>query len=339
MNVIRGLVTRSARINAKGFSRTSFSRTIRMATAAPLLVLLAGATYSQTADAQNAPHVAGRYMDKRGRMLQDLCPAETSAAGSRRCFAHRVLGPNSAPTPMESPDVTCTPAKGTSTTPFTGSMTAMDLQKIYGLTNAAPSGGQVVAIVDAYGYANALTEMNIYRKAFGIPELAKCTGTVPKVGDPACFSNIDEFGFTSKVAADPTGGWEGEAALDLDMVSAACPDCSIVLVSAKTPTDAHLQAAVAIGPKKIPGLAAVSNSYGGTESQGDDDTAYTQKGVLILAASGDQDYLNQGTQNPALRTSPRRRRTFSPSAARSPRLRRPRRMASRKRCGTLASSK
>ena len=77
----------------------------------------------------------------------------------------------------------------------------------------------------------------------------------------------------------------------MDMVSAACPDCSILLVEIGNQegeysdqdfvTGAHTAATL--------GASATSISIGGPE-EGDDPTGYTTPGHLVLAASGDFGY-------------------------------------------------
>jgi subtilase family serine protease len=79
-------------------------------------------------------------------------------------------------------------------------------------------------------------------------------------------------------------------ALDLEMISASCPTCHIVLAEAKQPTDTALSkatmAAIAAG-------ATVTNhSYGRIELTGTDAEAdpYQQPGVTAVSATGDDGY-------------------------------------------------
>ena len=95
---------------------------------------------------------------------------------------------------------------------------------------------------------------------------------------------------------DPDAGWAQEISLDLDMVSAACPQCNILLVEADDNYTDNLAAAVdtavALGAKYV------SNSYGGTEdpSETDFDAYYNHPGVVVTASTGDDGY---GTSYPA----------------------------------------
>jgi hypothetical protein len=56
-----------------------------------------------------------------------------------------------------------------------------------------------------------------------------------------CFRKVNQSGQAGPLPADQ--GWGVEIALDLDMVSAACPDCKILLVESDSATLASLGSA------------------------------------------------------------------------------------------------
>jgi subtilase family serine protease len=154
-----------------------------------------------------------------------------------------------------------------------------DLQSAYNL----PSGGsgQTVAIVDAYDDPNAEADLAVYRSTYGLPACTTASG---------CFSKVNQDGAASPLPA-PDAGWAGEISLDLDMVSATCPSCNILLVEADTPTMDNLgtavNAAVTLGAKYV------SNSYGGSEDSsiaGADSQYFDHPGVAITASTGDSGY-------------------------------------------------
>jgi subtilase family serine protease len=154
-----------------------------------------------------------------------------------------------------------------------------DLRSAYKLP---PTGGagQTIAIVDAYDNPSAEADLAAYRQQFGLPA---CTT------DNGCFKKVNQHGAATPL---PQGnpGWGVEISLDLDMVSAACPDCHILLVEADTATDDNLAAAEDTAATS--GASAVSNSYGGDEYNGMDVAAkhYQHPGVAILASSGDSGF-------------------------------------------------
>ncbi len=161
-----------------------------------------------------------------------------------------------------------------------------DLQSAYKLPSATAGGGQTVAIVDAYDDPNAEADLATYRSQF---KLASCTTA------NGCFRKVNQAGTTSYPTAN--SGWGQEISLDLDMVSAICPTCHILLVEASSASNADLAASV--DEAATLGANAISNSYGGSESSGDVstyDVHYNHPGVAITASSGDSGY---GPQYPA----------------------------------------
>jgi subtilase family serine protease len=160
-----------------------------------------------------------------------------------------------------------------------------DIQSAYKLSTTLGA-GKTVAIVDAYDLPTAESDLATYRSQFGLPPCTTANG---------CFRKINQSGGTTPPAAND--GWGGEIALDLDMVSAACPQCKILLVEASSPTIANL--GTAVNQAVSQGAVAVSNSYGGSESSSEsswDTSYYKHSGVAITASSGDSGY---GTSYPA----------------------------------------
>lgn len=160
-----------------------------------------------------------------------------------------------------------------------------DLQSAYNLPSSTAGSGQTVAIVDAYNDPNAESDLGVYRKQFGLPA---CTTA------NSCFKKFNQTGGTTYPKGNT--GWAEEISLDLDMVSAICPNCHILLVEAKTNSFANLSAAVDEAAK----LKAneISNSYGGGEysNEVNDQSHYNHPGIAITVSSGDSGY---GVQFPA----------------------------------------
>jgi hypothetical protein len=156
------------------------------------------------------------------------------------------------------------------------------LQSAYNLTLAAGAAGagKTVAVVDAYNDPDAAANLKTYRAHYGLPACGS-----------GCFRKVNEQGQASPLpkSAGKTG-WATEESLDLDMVSAICPNCHILLVEAKNGSMANLgksvDAAVALGAK------FVSNSYSSPETAGEtaDDVYFDHPGVAVTAAGGDSGY-------------------------------------------------
>ena len=88
----------------------------------------------------------------------------------------------------------------------------------------------------------------------------------------------------------PEPDWSLEISLDLDMVSAVCPNCHILLVESNTNLDSDLYTAEDTAARL--GANAISNSWGGDEYSGQtsDDSHFNHPGVAITASSGDSGY-------------------------------------------------
>ncbi len=157
---------------------------------------------------------------------------------------------------------------------------AQDIQSAYTLAGLS-GGGRTVAIVDAYDDPNAENDLGVYRAQYGLSACTTANG---------CFRKVNQSGGTKMPRAN--GGWAQEISLDLDMVSAACPDCHILLVEASTASFSNLGAAVNYAATH--GAIAVSNSYGGSDTSAM--SAYDHAGVAITASTGDNGY---GVQSPA----------------------------------------
>ncbi|MET9360921.1 S53 family peptidase [Streptomyces sp. NPDC006632] len=160
------------------------------------------------------------------------------------------------------------------------------LQSAYKLPSSTAGSGRTVAIVDAYDDPNAAADLAKYRSQYGLPACTVANG---------CFKKVGQTGTSTLPGAD--AGWAEEISLDLDMVSAACPNCKILLVEAKSASMANLGTAVNTAVSL--GAKYVSNSYGGGESSSDtsyDSQYFNHPGVAITVSSGDGGY---GTEYPA----------------------------------------
>jgi len=187
------------------------------------------------------------------------------AAGFAACSASVVV------------NAAATPAATSSPTGFNPA----DIRSAYALTTSS-SGGRTVAIVDAYNDPTAEADLGVYRSQFG---LAACTTA------NGCFRQVNQSGGTRLPRTN--SGWATEISLDVDMVSATCPDCHILLVEASSASFADLGAAVNYAAT-VPGVVAISNSYGGSDNA--QLSAYNHPGIAVTASTGDSGY---GVQSPA----------------------------------------
>ncbi|WEO96705.1 hypothetical protein A6P39_023255 [Streptomyces sp. FXJ1.172] len=161
-----------------------------------------------------------------------------------------------------------------------------DLQSAYNLPSATAGSGRTVAIVDAMDDPSAESDLAAYRSQYNLPPCTTANG---------CFHKVDQTGGTAYPS--PDAGWAGEISLDLDMVSAVCPQCHITLVEASSTSTSDIgkaeNEAVALGAKYV------SNSFGGTEDPSEttaDVQYFNHPGVAITVSSGDGGY---GVEYPA----------------------------------------
>jgi subtilase family serine protease len=202
-----------------------------------------------------------------------VCPGPASH-GAVRCHAHVVTDDKGKPLAKRQPQQ--------------AALTPADLQSAYGLAGLSSSGGagRTIAIVDAYHYPTADGDLTAYRSQYGLPPCTKASG---------CFQQVDQNGGAGYPPVD--AGWAQEAALDLDMASAICPNCKLILVEANSAFLTDLGAAV--NRAVTMGANVVSNSYGGGEYAAetiDENSYYNHPGVAITVSSGDSGY---GAEFPA----------------------------------------
>jgi len=193
--------------------------------------------------------------------------------GRAACFAMKVTDPDTYVGPHAS-------AGGDSVRTITplGYSPAL-LHRAYELPSG-PGSGRTVAIVDAYNDPHAASDLATYRRTYGLPPCTTSNG---------CFRKVNQNGGTSYPRT--SSSWGQEISLDLDMVSAICWHCHILLVEAFSPEISDLGKAVNTAVRL--GAKFVSNSYGGSESSADaryDRLYFNHPGVAITVSAGDGGY-------------------------------------------------
>ncbi|MEO8749196.1 MAG: hypothetical protein ABI384_02265 [Allobranchiibius sp.] len=243
----------------------------------PFAVALALASASALAaavvPAASATGVAGANSHAR----QAHSCSQSVAKGYSTCFAAKL---------EDARGISVNSAGRTITPHAISGKTPTDIRGAYKLSGLS-SAGRTVAIVDAYGYPNAERDLGVYRKQFGLAACTRANG---------CLTVMSQTGSKTSLPATNVG-WDQEQALDLDAVSAACPDCKILLVQAKSASNTNLGTAVNKAAGQA-GVVAISNSYGGGDSS--DATYgryYNHPGIAVTASTGDNGY--QGASYPA----------------------------------------
>ena len=191
------------------------------------------------------------------KAVHDVCGPVP--AGYARCFSKIVTGTN--------------PAGPSALNPA-------DLESAYALPSLTAGVGQTVGIVDAYDSPSAESDLAVYRAKFGLPPCTTANG---------CFRKVDESGGSSY--PKPDASWGFEISIDLDMVSAICPNCHLLLAEATTSNIVDL--GMAENTAAGLGVNEISNSWGSNDQSKDatlDRLYFTHPGIATIVASGDSGY-------------------------------------------------
>jgi subtilase family serine protease len=235
--------------------------------------MIALGTVMGVAAAGPAAAQSAQAIEHSGHTFHVAVCARHNQVGTARCFAHVVT------------DARGTPLNGKLNPAATGLPSGYgpaDLRSAYKITS---NGSATIAIVDSGGYSGAESDLAVYRSTYGLPACTTANG---------CFKKLNQTGGTSSYPRNDTG-WSQESALDLDMASAMCPGCKLILVEANSATLANLAAAVRTAAAT--GALVISNSYGGSESGTTSyASAYNQPGKAVTVSTGDSGY---GVQFPA----------------------------------------
>lgn len=161
-------------------------------------------------------------------------------------------------------------------------LSASDLQKLYlSGVDLDKDPGVTLAIVDGYGYKAAESELATYRKQMGLPECTTANG---------CLKIVNQKGEPSPLPKE-SGNWPLEQALDLQMASATCPKCKLLLVQGDDSGSLSLYGAQATAA--MLGATVISNSFGAAEPDEIDDNENffnLPSKPSIFAATGDNGF-------------------------------------------------
>ncbi|HXB82304.1 MAG TPA: S8 family serine peptidase [Candidatus Acidoferrum sp.] len=208
-------------------------------------------------------HAAPQWQAK--HLARAACP---QVVGKPTCFA--LISNKNGLSPLSG----CNPSS-------TCGFTAIQLEQAYNLTGSLGKGsGQIVAVIEAGDDPDAATTFAGYRSQYKLG-----TGTMVKYNEDGQQSNYPP--------SCEDYGWCVETDLDIEMVSAACPKCTVYLMEAKdgsTISDFEQAEKEAV---KL-GATILSNSWGcyGSNDCGDSNfqNYFNTPGIAYLAATGDEGY-------------------------------------------------
>ena len=162
------------------------------------------------------------------------------------------------------------------------------LREAYNLTHDSLVRGrhETVAIVDAFKDPDAAVDLAAYRSHFHLGHCTTASG---------CLRIVNQDGRSGPLPS-ASSDWAVEQSLDLDMISAICPHCHILLVEARSSSNGSLGRAEDTAVRL--GARFVSNSWSSTEMPGQSafNHFFNHPGDAIVVASGDSGF---GTSYPA----------------------------------------
>jgi hypothetical protein len=260
-------------------------RTAAVIAAAGLVAAGLGAAPA-TASAHPARHFTARPMPLPGQRLLGQPPPVKQPPGVRQAC----------PQPQRAGQMECMTLLRTNTKHYLGLVpnqtvagySPAQLQSAYNLTNASSSGGtgETVAVVSAYDDPNAVSDLAVYRAQFSLPACNPSTGA-------GCVTKENQEGQATPLPGiEPNGGtsWASTESADLDMVSAICPNCHILMIESNTSDISNLGPAENTAASS--GAAFVANSWNSGEFSGDRslDGYFNHPGVAITVAASLLDY-------------------------------------------------
>jgi kumamolisin len=144
---------------------------------------------------------------------------------------------------------------------------------------ANPAGGShAIAIVDAYDYPTATSDLGVFSNQFGLPAPTNANFQVV---------------YASRQQPPVNADWNVEEALDIEWAHAMAPNANIYLVEAASNSYTDLMTAVSVANQLVAaaGGGEVSMSWGGSEFSSETlsnyDGLFTRPGVVYFAAAGD----------------------------------------------------
>jgi subtilase family serine protease len=214
-----------------------------------------------------------------GRGVADVCAAAVLAG---RCDAQIVTLSKGSSKPL------------TSTTPL--GYGPADFAAAYNLPAASTGQAGTIAILDEGAFPTLEADLAVYRAQYGLPACTTANG---------CFTQVNEHG-GAPLAAGTTQNQKlfdeevgVETTLDVDMASAACPDCHILEITVNrdinaTNDQAALDFGVAMNTAAKLGASSASVSYqfapDATLDLGAAARDFFHPGLAITASSGDGGY-------------------------------------------------
>lgn len=171
------------------------------------------------------------------------------------------------------------------------------IKQVYGISSIPYTGsGQLIAIIDAFGYPSLASDLTVFSQTFNLP-IPRVVTTLQQLKStaPAGTFNLMIQKMASNIANDQ--GWSLETALDVQWSHAIAPGANILVVQAVSDSFSDLLAAVSYATNA--GATVVSMSWGGGEFSSEtlyDSYFNPNRNIVYVASAGD----SPGPEYPAV---------------------------------------
>jgi hypothetical protein len=159
-----------------------------------------------------------------------------------------------------------------------------NLRSAYSLPDSTSLGdGETVAVVTAYDDPDAASDLATYRSEYSLPACTAASG---------CFTKVNQTGGTTYPGT--SAGWSAAVAQSLDMISAVCPQCHLLLVEANSTAITDLgtaeNEAVTLGASFVDNDWFTPESTLGASEPSYDTEYFDHPGVAITGPAGNSGY-------------------------------------------------
>jgi subtilase family serine protease len=164
------------------------------------------------------------------------------------------------------------------------------------VTAVSAHGSRAIAIVDAYDDPNAKSDLAAYSSEFGLPAPTAAKFEVVYAAPGSSTQT------STPPPQDPTGGWEIEESLDIEMAHAMAPKAKIFLVEANSSGSGDMFPAVALASNLVAaaGGGEVTMSWGFGDFAGEDgfDGYFQTANIVYFSSAGDSAGINYPSTSP-----------------------------------------
>jgi subtilase family serine protease len=148
-----------------------------------------------------------------------------------------------------------------------------DLQAAYKLPSATAGRNQTIGIVVVGIDPNLESDLRVYRRTFGLPACTSASGCLTLLPGPN--------------PPTATLNWSHEVSIDVDMASAVCPNCKLIVAQVTNQAKDLVAADAAVINA---GATVVDNSFAIPESPIEAVALWSHPRVPVVAAAGDDGY-------------------------------------------------